>query len=223
VADATIVAALAGAGGVLAGSLVSGLVAIFREQLVGRREREARVELRAQQRADERAQFQRESILEWLDATADLYAVVARTNEERIAVQVETGHWPDPGAGARFPDGFLAAYSRLGLRAARLFDPQLRETTKRLQAELGEAVVARTAETEWMRVERARVLAEELQDRANMLLDLFFGASPGGAALWPGRFPELSPRRRDPGPSAVPREDGAPVQPPGAGDDQPES
>jgi hypothetical protein len=210
-ADATTVAALAGAGGVLAGTLVSSVATLYRERLVSRREREAREHLRIQQRADERALFQRESILEWLDAIGDLQQIAARTNEERLAVQVETGQWPDPGVGAPFPEGFTAAYARLGLAAARLFDQHLRATTRRLQQELGESVVARTAELEWMRLGRAGAIVGELQDRANALLEQFFGATPGATPQFVGPTPGLSPLRPDPGPSMEVRQDGEPA------------
>jgi hypothetical protein len=170
-ADATIVAAAAGAAGVLAGSLVSGLVAILRERLVSDREREARADLRLQQRADDRALFQRESILEFLDAMSDLFGVASKTNEERLMDQVETGQWPDQGPEAPLPTGFLANYRRFGIASARLFDRQLRDQAKRLQGELGEAVTARTAEEERSHLQAAGALADELQDRTNALLD----------------------------------------------------
>jgi hypothetical protein len=70
VSDPAVVAALAAAGGVVVGALVSSVGVVFRETLVSSRERKAREALRPQQLADQRAVFQRESILALQDAPA---------------------------------------------------------------------------------------------------------------------------------------------------------
>ena len=61
--DAAIVAAVAGAAGVVAGALISSVEVLFRERLVGRREREAQQAQRQQLLDDQRATFQRDTIL----------------------------------------------------------------------------------------------------------------------------------------------------------------
>jgi hypothetical protein len=52
-------------------------------------------------------------------------------------------------------------------------DRQLRDAARRLQGELGEAVTARTAEEERRHLQAAGAVADELQERANALLDWF--------------------------------------------------
>ena len=61
--DAATVGAVAGAVGVAAGALISSVGVVLRERLVGRREREAQQAQRQQLLDDQRATFQRDTIL----------------------------------------------------------------------------------------------------------------------------------------------------------------
>jgi hypothetical protein len=64
--------AVFGVVGVLLGSVSTSVVAVYRERLVGRRDREARDHQREQESKARREAFQRESVLALQDAVADL-------------------------------------------------------------------------------------------------------------------------------------------------------
>jgi hypothetical protein len=92
--DPVAISALAGALGVVAGSLVSSIGIVYRERVVGRREREAQQALREQQLADQRAAFQRETILALQDAMGKLWALSADAYNRALATRNEmaSGH-----------------------------------------------------------------------------------------------------------------------------------
>jgi hypothetical protein len=64
--------------GVLLGSATTAILTIYREQLVSRREREARQHQRQQDHKDRRDAFQRESIVALQDAVSDLVKALFR-------------------------------------------------------------------------------------------------------------------------------------------------
>ena len=86
--NAATVSALAGAVGVVAGALVSSVGVVLRERLVGRREREAQEALRLQQLADQRAAFQRDTILGLQEAIGELWSQSADGYNQAARQQV---------------------------------------------------------------------------------------------------------------------------------------
>lgn len=94
--DPAVVAAVAGATGVIAGSLVSSVGVVLREQVVGRREREAQQALRHQQLADQRAAFQRDAILALQDGLGELWVgLLVRELQTSLWSAVEASDWSE--------------------------------------------------------------------------------------------------------------------------------
>ena len=113
-ADPAVVAAVAGAAGVIAGSLVSSVGVVLQERVIGRREREAQKALRLQQLVDQRAVFQRETILALQDGLGELWALSADAYNRAAASRTETGEcrWSTRRSGDRAPG--LEASTRHG-------------------------------------------------------------------------------------------------------------
>src|SRR5256885_12170334 len=92
--DAATGGAVAGAVGVVAGALISSVGVVLRERLVGRREREAQQAQRQQLLDDQRATFQRDTILALQQAIGDLWSQSADAYNQAALQQAETGKWP---------------------------------------------------------------------------------------------------------------------------------
>jgi signal transduction histidine kinase len=169
-ADPTVVAALAAAGGVVVGSAISTAGTAFRERLVSQREREAQEALRVQEKADQRAIFQRESILALQDAIADYWTAVVRDRDKKVAAQVTNGEWPATTLGDPIPDDFHTAYSRVNRFRARVFDDKLRDLSRRLQDEMGRTLFAANASAANELLEAAQDHATQMNERITSLL-----------------------------------------------------
>ena len=92
--DAATAGAVAGAVGVVAGALISSVGVVLRERLVGRREREAQQAQRQQLLDDQRATFQRDTILALQQAIGDLWSHSADAYNRAALQQAETGECP---------------------------------------------------------------------------------------------------------------------------------
>jgi hypothetical protein len=164
--DPVVVAALAAAGGVVIGSLVSSIGVLFRERVVSHRER-----------ADRRAAFQRETILALQDAMGEYRRMVWVALEQAHAYKRETGHrlvWTTKEV--PLPDGYSLAYGLVSKLRARTFDDDLRKTVGEIQG-LYNDVVFRTDTSLVTEVEdmaRVSKLADQMEERVNVLLRKLF-------------------------------------------------
>ena len=70
--------------GVLLGSVTTAVLTVYREQVVSRREREARERQRMQERQDQRDTLQRQSLLALQDAVSDLVKAVFNEQDRML-------------------------------------------------------------------------------------------------------------------------------------------
>lgn len=170
--DPAVVAAVAGATGVIAGSLVSSVGVVLRERVVGRREREAQQALRLQQLADQRAAFQRETILALQDGLGELWALSADAYNRAAATRAKTGEWPPPEQ-ADLPTLNMVSARITALRA-RVFDDDLRLLVRELQTGVWAAVEASDWSAQEERMVAARDPMNRMQERVHLLLNELF-------------------------------------------------
>jgi hypothetical protein len=166
--DPTAISALAGALGVVVGSLVSSVGIVLRERLVGRREHEAQQALRLQQLADQRAAFQRDTILALQDAMGELWALSADAHNRALTSKHETGSWPPPDP-AMLP-GLNSVSERATALRARVFDDDLRGLVSELHRGIWRAVEAADWEEQDERMKAARDPRNRMLERMNLLL-----------------------------------------------------
>ena len=76
--------AVSGFIGVLLGSVTTAVLTVYREQVVSRREREARERQRMQERQDQRDTLQRQSLLALQDAVSDLVKAVFNEQDRML-------------------------------------------------------------------------------------------------------------------------------------------
>ena len=166
--DAAIVAAVAGAAGVVAGALISSVEVLFRERLVGRREREAQQAQRQQLLDDQRATFQRDTILALQQAIGDLWSQSADAYNQAALQQAETGGWPR--ADLTVVPNFNKVSAQVNALRARVFDDELRS----LASEVVRAIWAGIEVDDWSQQPELMIAAREpmnrLQERVNFLL-----------------------------------------------------
>lgn len=176
--DPAAISALAGALGVVAGSLVSSVGVVLRERLVGRREREVQQALRLQQLADQRATFQRDTILALQDAIGELWALSADAYNRAFTSWAETGEWPMP-VPAELP-GLNTVSARTNALRARVFDDELRRLVSELERSIWHAVEVADWREQSERMKAAREPRNRMQERVNLLLKAVLGRSRAG-------------------------------------------
>jgi hypothetical protein len=166
--DAATVSAVAGAAGVVAGALISSAGVVLGERLVGRREREARQAQRQQQLDDQRATFQRTTILALQQAIGDLWSQSADAYNKAALKQAETGEWPQ--TDLTVVPNFNKVSAEVNALRARVFDDELRS----LASEVVRAVWAGIEVDDWSQQPEHMITAREplnrLQERVNFLL-----------------------------------------------------
>jgi hypothetical protein len=157
------------------GVIVGALVSLFGEQISTRREREARQALRNQERKDRRDAFQRDAILALQDAIAEYERLASVASEKALARGRETGRRTVlTGDEAPLPDGYSAAYMRVTMLRARMFDDDLRRVVSDLQHRYSHMVsttdpdVVREYTLELIPVRR------QMEERINVLLKNLF-------------------------------------------------
>jgi hypothetical protein len=170
--NAATVGALAGAVGVVAGALISSVGTVLRERLVGRREREAQEALRLQQLADQRAAFQRDTILGLQEAISELWSQSADGYNQAARQQARTGEWPRPDLIVMADLNTVSA--RINALRARVFDDELRALTRELLVGIWAGIEV----SDWSQQPEHMIAAREpmnrLQDRVHSLLKSLF-------------------------------------------------
>jgi hypothetical protein len=170
--NAATVSALAGAIGVVAGALVTSVGTVLHERVVGRREREAQEALRLQQLTDQRAAFQRDTILGLQEAISELWSQSADGFNQAAGQQAQTGEWPRPDLTVMAD--FNKVSARINDLRARVFDDELRALTSELLARIWAGIEA----ADWSQQPEHMITAREpmnrLRERINFLLKSLF-------------------------------------------------
>jgi hypothetical protein len=159
--------------GVILGAAIAGGVSLWQVQLVTKRERETRQELREQERSDRREAFQRETLLALQDATSRMRQATVREHERKAALMKDRGSWPDREE-PLFPDDWTEAAERLLWLQVRLDDQELRQLLERLRHESANVMTADSQEAAIDRMVEAAQLNVQANVRISRLLrDLF--------------------------------------------------
>jgi hypothetical protein len=165
--DPAVVAAFAGALGVVVGSLISSVGVVLRERLVSRREREAQQATRMQQLTDQRAAFQRDTILALQDAIGEMWALSADGYNRAAAIAATTGTWPSPDQ-TDLPELNTTSARATALRA-RIFDDELRLHVRELQTSIWSALEVSDWSAQPERMIAARDPMNRMQERVNVV------------------------------------------------------
>jgi hypothetical protein len=145
---------------------------VLQERVVGRREREAQEALRRQQLADQRAAFQRDTILAVQDAIGELWALSADAYNQAAATKSATGTWP-PLDATELPTLNMASARITALRA-RVLDAELRLLVRDLQTSIWSALEVSDWSEQPQRMVAARDPMNRMQERINVLLAELF-------------------------------------------------
>ena len=140
--------------------------------MVGRRERETQEALRQQQLADQRAAFQRDTVLALQDAIGELWALSADGYNRAATIRAETGTWPAPEA-TDLPN-LNTASARITALRARVFDDELRHLVRELQTSIWSAIEVLDWSEQPQRMVAARDPMNRTQDRISVLLKELF-------------------------------------------------
>ena len=120
-------AALFGFLGVLVGSVITAAITLKREQLITKRERDTREELRLREHGERGATLEYESLLALQDAMNDMFTVLDERRKAKLAYKEQTGRWQEREPGQPLPQDYRAVYGRLGSLRARIFDEIIRD------------------------------------------------------------------------------------------------
>jgi hypothetical protein len=112
--------------GVVLGSASTAVLTVYREQLVSRREREARHHQREQERKDQRDVFQRESLLALQDAASDLVKAMFTEQDRMLEELARTDSWSARQWETPTATGWVDAELRLQVSRTRIFREDLR-------------------------------------------------------------------------------------------------
>src|SRR5215468_2996560 len=153
--DAATVGAVAGAVGVVVGALISSVEVMLRERLVGRREREAQQAQRQQLLDDQRATFQRDTILALQQEIGDLWSQSADAYNQAALKQAGTGEWPR--TDLTVVPKFNEVSAQVNAMRARVFDDELRSLT----SEVVRAIWAGIEVDDWSQQPERMVAARE--------------------------------------------------------------
>lgn len=120
--------------GVLLGSATTAALTVYRERLLSTREREAREHQRQQDRQDQRNTFQRQSLLALQDAVSDLVKALYNEQDRMLEEMLLTNRWPARQWETPTATGWAGAELRLRVSRARVFDENLRDLARKIDA-----------------------------------------------------------------------------------------
>jgi hypothetical protein len=160
--------------GVVLGGAIAGGVTLWLVQLTTHREREARQAEQEMARKDARDVFQRDTVLAFQDAVADLLRMVVDLHDEAIQAEEKNGYWPVPRHLDELPASFDEHFASVqGLRA-RVFDEELRRLVAELNMSVLGAVRAGDRASAAHTINGLRDRNEQLQERIHTLLKELF-------------------------------------------------
>jgi hypothetical protein len=151
------------------GVVVGAAVSLLGEQLVTRREREARHLARDQEQRDQRTAFQREAILTLQEAVEAFWELTTRTVNELLAAEAAIGRWPPTGP-AHLPVDFNLLHVRVDKHRARVFDDELRSQARYILLEASHAILGPGREAALDHSMLAGDMVGRFQDRVNIVL-----------------------------------------------------
>jgi hypothetical protein len=122
----------------------------------------------SQQLTDQRAAFQRDTILALQDAIGEMWALSADAYNRAAALAATTGTWPAPDH-ADLPD-LNTTSARITALRARIFDDDLRLLVRELQTSIWSALEVSDWSTPPERMVAARDPMNLMQERVNVLL-----------------------------------------------------
>lgn len=160
--------------GVILGAAIAGGISLWQVQLVTRREREARQELRERERRDRRDAFQRETLLGVQDAVTDLWNATVAVYDQGASETRGGGSWPRRPDPILLPPEWSEANGRLLKLAARVFDRELWKLLVELQTQSLQTVTAETRDEAFDSLGKQGGLMWKANSRIGALLpDLF--------------------------------------------------
>jgi hypothetical protein len=151
--------------GVILGATVAGGVALWQALLAGQREREARQFEREQVRKEAHDAFQRDSISALHDAVGHYWELVL----DAFSFYRSAGAEEDQRLRSIVVP-MNAAYSRLLMARAKVFDDELRRLVKEFDKHAGVAASPTTSETASSALAAGNRLLEQMEERVNVLL-----------------------------------------------------
>ena len=149
--------------GVILGGVLTGAASLLQAQLVARREREAQQALRAQKLSDERAAFQRDTILALQSAMTEFWSNV-------MTVHLEEGQ---PLADV-LPPQAAELHWRINMLRGRVFDDELRRLVVEVQGQIHRARMADDPRVGRHHALEAEHRSGEMHERVNALLRELF-------------------------------------------------
>jgi hypothetical protein len=130
--------------GVVIGSASTTVVTVYREQLVGKREREARQGQREQDRSDRSDAYQRENLLALQEAVSDMIKAVFNEQDRQLKEWEQAGKWPARTWETPTAVGWVDAEFRLQMFRARVSDKRVRDLAGDMRSLAMKSIWART-------------------------------------------------------------------------------
>jgi hypothetical protein len=134
--------ALFGFAGVILGAVITSILSLYREGLVGKRELAILAQQHERERKSAHDTFQRESILALQTAVTDLVKAAYEETDRLLAEFKRTGQWNTRQWETPTATGWSAAILTLESSRARVFDEELRNLAGELRTAAGNCVWA---------------------------------------------------------------------------------
>jgi hypothetical protein len=158
--------ALYGLTGVLLGSATTAVLTIYRERLVGSREREGRHHQREQDRQDQRNAFQRQSVLALQDVVSDLVKAVYSEQDRMLREMRKSSRWPSRQWETPTVADWENANLLLQAFRARVFDGAIRDIARDIRDTARECIYSGSPDEAKEANSRLRQLYEQFNDMA---------------------------------------------------------
>lgn len=168
------VTAIIGLLGALLGGLVTGGVALMRERLLTKREREARERVRERELEDRRHAFQRESLLALQEALRELANARNDDYEQRRGGTHTTGSWRRLHENELFSKELRVARARCWELHARIFDEEARKLVANIINRSRDVPKASSLEEAAETIGKINHLYHRFQSRFNALMRTLF-------------------------------------------------
>lgn len=156
------------------GVIVGAAVSLLGEQLVTRREREARQALRDQERKDRRDAFQRETLLAIQDVVTDTADALWREWDRKLLAVEVVGRWPVRGPDEPLPKDWTQVDTRTRKLGARVFDGELVRLLSEFQHQSGLVITALTRDAMVERMDSLSSMSRKINIRLSELLEDLF-------------------------------------------------
>lgn len=163
-------AALFGFAGVIAGTIATSLVTIYKEVVTTRREVEQRDREYERERAMARDIFRRENVLALQVAIVDLVTAAYAELDRMLAEAAGSSSWPTRQWSTPTAVGWSEAILRLELSRARVFDEGLRTLADEIRVAAGDSIWAISSDAARTASEPIEKLNQRFNERVSTLL-----------------------------------------------------